>query len=794
MLRVRCLGRSEASCPSVKALVTRVTKFNRRALCRETTVAYLSSYGTPLQRTPNKNYTTVAPTFTRVFSTATASDRRRKKNQKLSAGRIFLQSLDEYVKGKEQPQNETLCRRLREAAGDGPKLTFLLIRAIEFENRFPECKGFVTQDEFKFVLTGLVQLKRWKLAERVLYKRGPPQAGVESYAIVMNAYAEQKDEESFIKIKRMLSALERDAMSSPPGDGYALTAAHYNIFMKAVRNGVRRDQIVPSLEKTIQRMQKIHSALNDPMILPDLFSYNTLLASLIREGREGYESKVEVIMGEILAQKRFSAVELTQTVSLAIGAWRNSRLTNAVDSARDLFGIIRSPTTECFNTMLKVYDSHGRTADALSLFDRMQKESKSSDICRPDNYTYATVLGALHKSKGIDALRYGKSIFDTIEKPDLYACNAMLSILAKHGSLIETMQLYQRMKSDYESGANRDCKPNAYSVSNLLLAIEREGSPDQARTMFDLIEMPDTVAYLGMLRNYANHSKVNEALALFEQMLSDFTSMRNPLCPPSQKVYAVLLKCFSRAKGPESCLQAEKVFNSIEKPNTILCSTMLNIYASRGMTDKCIDLVQRMLSDYDSKLNLDCKPDTIAYNTVLKALQKSSLPDAEKAKDVFQKIAAPDTLSYNSLLSIYASLGQADAALELFHEMRQPNDTTTNCQPDDSTYYNILMAYQNSKKSDAIEASRSFFDMVTKPNTSLYNTMLNMYALRGRVDEGVALIENMKEAVKTGQNNRCTPSEVTRHFLIKLFMKANVRDAEKAASLILPDALLQRSK
>jgi pentatricopeptide repeat protein len=148
--------------------------------------------------------------------------------------------------------------------------------------------------------------------------------------------------------------------------------------------------------------------------------------------------------------------------------------------------------------------------------------------------------------------------------------------------------------------------------------------------------------------------------AVFDQLKSD---KKNSKQPENEREYLEYLAIDDLVKSgdPQPPKQAQQIFDVIKEPDTAVYNSLLNTYARDGKFDKAIHLYQQMQSDFESGENKNCCPTLQTYNIILNALQKSNRSDAaEVAEQIFNAISSPDTITYTTLINLYAQKGDVD--------------------------------------------------------------------------------------------------------------------------------------
>jgi pentatricopeptide repeat protein len=117
---------------------------------------------------------------------------------------------------------------------------------------------------------------------------------------------------------------------------------------------------------------------------------------------------------------------------------------------------------------------------------------------------------------------------------------------------------------------------------------------------------------------YAQNGDVEKALNLLHQMQTGFGSGKNKDCRPDMHTYASVLNALKRSSSSDAVDNAEQIFYAIPLPDTITYTTLISMYAERGMAGNAVSLTRRMQSDFDAGKNRSCLPNEVTKLMLLK--------------------------------------------------------------------------------------------------------------------------------------------------------------------------------
>ncbi|KAF5177678.1 Pentatricopeptide repeat-containing protein [Thalictrum thalictroides] len=182
-------------------------------------------------------------------------------------------------------------------------------------------------------------------------------------------------------------------------------------------------------------------------------------------------------------------------------------------------------------------------------------------------------------------------------------------------------------------------------------------------------------AILGYIRELRKYKKHDHAIQLFEWLDKRGRDL-------SHGDHAVRLDLIAKAKGLDS---AEKYFMSLPESskNKFTYGALLNCYCVEKMTDKAMDLLEKM-----KKLN--CASTCLVYNNIISLHMKVGEPEKVPSlvKEMKEKSITPNVHTYCALINSYALLKDIDRAEGVLEEMKKDG---VRC--DWSTYANLASIY-----------------------------------------------------------------------------------------------------
>lgn len=257
------------------------------------------------------------------------------------------------------------------------------------------------------------------------------------------------------------------------------------------------------------------------------------------------------------------------------------------------------------------------------------------------------------------------NVFQKLQKRDAILWNTMIGRYATAGQVDEAMGLLRQMgqcgiRANEVTFLNllRGCQDVIFAdhvtrihacakeygleehgvVGSTLVDIYAKcGRLDKAWEVFNKLPSRSVVSWTAMIRGYVQHGHAKEALRLFKLM-------ENTGVEPDKVTFvSVLQACSSTAALVAGQAIHLRLINACFDTDVFVGSTLIDMYARCG----CL----------------------------------------EAARDVFEKLAVKNVVSWNAIIGAYAQHGCAQEALDLMQQMQQEG-----IQPNDVTFVNVLTA------------------------------------------------------------------------------------------------------
>ncbi|KAM0931919.1 hypothetical protein ACQ4PT_000016 [Festuca glaucescens] len=332
--------------------------------------------------------------------------------------------------------------------------------------------------------------------------------------------------------------------------------------------------------------------------------------------------------------------------------------------------------------------------DAIELFTVMRRSGAA-----PDAFTFTFVLKSCSRCPSrrrlpsdlhAQAIKHG-----CLEKlsAHTHVHNALLHAYACRVSVDDACRVFEEIPV-------RD----VVSFSGLLTAHLKANDLDAARVVFDQMPCRDVVSWTAMISAYAKACIPQEALALFDAM---------PMQPDE---VTMVLGETPNDRGPGAAAP-------VALPERRAC-------LATG------ERVRRLIDSHSFGWMVPLR------NALMDMYAKCGcLPEA---RALFDRMMVKSLASWNTMISAYASHGDLDNTIAVFHQMLAEGNTV---KPDGVTLLVVLMAYAYK---GCVEEGRAMFSAMQRGDYGKvqltiehYGCVVDMLGRAGKLEEAYQMIEQM---------------------------------------------------
>lgn len=365
-----------------------------------------------------------------------------------------------------------------------------------------------------------------------------------------------------------------------------------------------------------------------------------------------------------------------------------------------------------WNAIIAAHERNGNENETLSAFAAMLRAAME-----PDEFTYGSVLKAC---AGQQALGYGMEIHNRIIKSRMglssYVGSALIHMYCKCGTMEEAKKIHDIIKeedmvswntiisgfSEQKQGENaqmyfysmlemgvqpdnftyatvldscgnlavvglgkqihaqiikQDLLSDVYITSTLVDMYSKCGNMQDSKTVFEKALSRDFVTWNAMICGYAQHGHGEEALNVFDNMVSQKIK-------PNHATFISVLRACAHIGNVQKGLY---YFNSMRNdygldPQLEHYSCMVDLLGRSGKVSEALKLIEDMPSEADD----------VIWRTLLSSCEiNGDVEVAEKAATALFQLDPQDSSAYILMIRIYADAGMWDKVSEIRRIMRQ---------------------------------------------------------------------------------------------------------------------------
>jgi pentatricopeptide repeat protein len=431
--------------------------------------------------------------------------------------------------------------------------------------------------------------------------------------------------------------------------------------------------------------------------------------------------------------------------------------------------------TLSFNLVLNAW-ARKRTKDSAQRADVLLHTLLQIPQIRADGYSYFAVLNSLAKSGG---------------KRDAALRSEKLLYQMEHSITVDSDYCYNAVMDCWSASG---CDDSGRRAQRWLTRLEERGPP------------PTKVSYNACIKAWARtRNGAPEAHRLIKRM----NNIGGDLSPDKIS-YSTCIDAWCRCTTnlTDAAEKAEELLHHMEResqqnedlrPDIVAYTSVLYAFAKAGVdTQRAMGLVDRL------RLFGKEKPNSTFLNTLIHLFAKRR--KIEQAEVLFASMKGScmaDKITYTSVISANANVGNTTRALELLNELEARYEETKDPRflPTTKTFSSVLYAISRTQDfPGSMDIAERLFDRLFElyratndneliPNTIAYSQVfliLSTSSDPSAPSRALKLMEHMKEEQHSG-NRLVNPDAATYAYLISTLTKARTEDAAHRAMEILRD-------
>ncbi|KAG2408473.1 hypothetical protein LR48_Vigan01g203200 [Vigna angularis] len=400
--------------------------------------------------------------------------------------------------------------------------------------------------------------------------------------------------------------------------------------------------------------------------------------------------------------------------------------------------------------------------------DSKKKSTSLSDQLAPlANKTLSTVAGdqsyafSKGKSTWVNPTKAKRNVLSSErQKRATYSYSPQLKDLKRF-----VQKLNECGSSEDEFLPSLEDIPRPLTRENVLLILNTLKPWQKTRLFLNWIKTQNLLPMETIFYNVTMKSlRFGKQFALIEELAHQMIDTGVPL---DNITYSTIISCAKKCNLFHKAVQwFEMMYKTGLMPDEVTYSAILDVYARLGKVEEVISLYERGRAS-------GWKPDPITFSVLGKMFGEAG--DYDGIRYVFQEMESvgvqPNLVVYNTLLEAMGKAGKPGFARGLFEEMIE-----SGVVPNEKTLTAVIKIYGKARWSrDALELWQRMKENDWPMDFILYNTLLNMCADVGLVEEAETLFRDMK------QSAHCKPDSWSYTAMLNIY--GSQGDVDKAMKL-----------
>ncbi|GLU20372.1 hypothetical protein SLE2022_365750 [Rubroshorea leprosula] len=315
-----------------------------------------------------------------------------------------------------------------------------------------------------------------------------------------------------------------------------------------------------------------------------------------------------------------------------------------------------------FNSLIRSYSKAGLYQESVKVFEMMKSIGVS-----PSVVTFNNLLQILLKRGRTNMAR---SVFDEMLStygvtPDVYTFNILIRGFCMNSLVDEGFRFFKEME-------RFRCDPDVVSYNTLVDGLCREGKVKIAHNVVkgmnkkSLHLNPNVVTYTTLVRGYCMKREVEDALAVYREMISQGLK-------PNRITYNTLIKGLCEVQKYD---KIKEIMGGAKEyggfiPDTCTFNTLINAHFDAGNLGESLKV-------FKSMSGFHVQPDSATYSILIRNLCQQR--DFERAEELFDELADKEILlsdagcvplvaAYNPMFEYLCRNGKTKKAETVFRQL-----------------------------------------------------------------------------------------------------------------------------
>ncbi|KAL5561590.1 hypothetical protein UlMin_031337 [Ulmus minor] len=414
--------------------------------------------------------------------------------------------------------------------------------------------------------------------------------------------------------------------------------------------------------------------------------------------------------------------------------------------ARLLFSQIENPNTYMWNTMIRGYSKAQIPSTGFSFFSQMVREQVELDS--------RSFVFALKACEQIPRILEGESVHCTIWKmgfdSDLLVRNGLIHYYGECGFLLLARKVFDESSvrdvvtwtTMIDGHAARNCSEEAVKLFESMLSSNVEPNEVTVIAMLSACSGKGDINMGKNIYNYVRRKNLSCSLRLLNATLDMYVKcdclveareIFDDMKTRDVFSWTSMVNGYSQNNRPEEAL---KLFQDMIKEGLIpIENTLVCVLSACGQLG-CLELGEWIRHYYINSKRISLS--VILSNAFIDMYAKCGNIDA--AASLFNEMPEKNLVSWNTMIAGYAAHGHAKQALDLFEQMK-----SRGLKPDHITFVAVLSACSHG---GLVHEGREHFKSITRdfgmePKGEHYACMIDLLGRIGLLEEAYKLITNM---------------------------------------------------
>ncbi|CAN6861625.1 unnamed protein product [Brassica oleracea] len=338
---------------------------------------------------------------------------------------------------------------------------------------------------------------------------------------------------------------------------------------------------------------------------------------------------------------------------------------------------------------------------------------------------FSSASRLLHTERQTDRQNLTTLFNRYVDKTDVFSWNSVIADLARSNDSSEALRAFSSMRK-LSLHPNRSTFPCAIKACSSLLDLFSGKQTHQQAFVFGYHS--DVFVSSALIVMYSTCGQVEDARKVFDEM-----PVRNIVCWTSMiRGYDLNGNAFDAVSLFKELLLDGRDHEDVDSRGVVSVISACSRVAAKGLTESIHGFVVKR--GFERGVSVG--------NTLLDAYAKGREGGVAVARKIFDEIVGKDSVSYNSIMSVYAQNGMSSEAFDVFRILMNDKGLTFNS----ITLSTVLLAVSHS---GALRVGKCVHDQVVRmgleDDVVVGTSIIDMYCKCGRVEAARKVFDRMRK-------------------------------------------------